>query len=302
MDWRRRIFYREGRLRPVFRIAIFFLLFFLFGSAGQYVIAMLPRHPLQWGSLAAMTLAALLASLFLITRIDGRPFGALGFPLDRSAPRDSALGFLIGTVLIAVTVLLLVITGSATLTGDTGTLGGYFLFLGWTLLFFFIAAAFEEVVFRGYPFQVLVEWIGVWPAVIIASALFAAMHGQNPGITWIALVNIFIAGVMLSVAYLKTRSLWFVTGIHLGWNWTMSSLFDFPVSGLGFETPLYTGVPTGPQWWTGGTFGPEAGIAGSVMLAVAIVYLIRTAAFRPTPGMTARMPLVDPRVEGSMIA
>ncbi|HUE97260.1 MAG TPA: CPBP family intramembrane glutamic endopeptidase, partial [Longimicrobiaceae bacterium] len=223
MSFRDRLLYTNGQLRPGLKIALFFLLFLLFAAAAQYVITVLPRHPLQWGSLVAMTLAALLAGWILLSGIDRRPFGALGFPIHRATLPELLGGLAIGSVLIGAAVLLLVLTGSAAFAPDSGTLPGYLGFLGWTFLFFGIAAAFEELVFRGYAFQALVAWIGPWPAIVIASAIFAALHGQNPNVTSLAIVNIFVAGVLLSLAYLKTRSLWFATGVHVGWNWTMAT-------------------------------------------------------------------------------
>jgi uncharacterized protein len=166
-----------------------------------------------------------------------------------------------------------------------------------SLVFFGIAAAWEEALFRGYPFQVLVEGIGAWPAIVITSALFAWAHGQNPEVTTLALLNIFLAGVLLALAYLRTRSLWFATALHLGWNWAMAFWFDLPVSGLtAFDTPGYSGVAVGPEWWTGGAFGPEAGLAATVVLITGIVWLLRTRRVAVAPEMHQLGPIVDRRL------
>jgi uncharacterized protein len=288
---------REGRLRPVWRILVFFFSFSLLTLAGQVAISVLPRHPLQWGSLVVTLVAAIVSGSIMMVRVEGRPMGALGFPLHRPAAREALLGIATGAVIIATAVLLLLLTTSAHFTGDSGTARAYVGFLGWTLLFFTIAAALEEVLFRGYPFQVLVEWLGVWPAIVVASGLFSALHAQNPGVTPLALVNIFLAGILLSLAYLKTRSLWYATGVHLGWNWTMASLLDFPVSGLGFDTPLYTAVSTGPVWWTGGAFGPEAGLVGTVVAVAGSVWIVRSRAVRADPATRRYEPLVERKLQ-----
>ncbi len=293
--------YEDGRLRSPWRILLYFLCFALLAIAGQVAVSALPRHPLQWGGLIVTTVAAVLAGGVLIQRVDGRPFGALGFPLHARAPAGAALGFLVGGALISGALLLLLLTRSGAFVADAGSAGEYIGFLAWTLLFFAIAAAWEEAVFRGYPFQVLVEWVGVWPATILASGLFAVAHGQNPNVDALAIANIFLAGVMLSIAYLKTRSLWFATGVHLGWNWTMASLFDLPVSGLTFETPLYTGTTTGPQWWTGGAFGPEAGLVATLVLLAGTVWLLRSRHVLPDPEIRRLDPLVEGRLASSGI-
>ncbi|MEX0912222.1 MAG: type II CAAX endopeptidase family protein [Gemmatimonadota bacterium] len=290
------VFYRDGRLRPGWRIALFFFFFIFFSVVGQLAINVLPRNSLQWGSLAVSTAAALLAGWIVLSHVDGRPFGALGFPLHRRVARETLLGFVIGGALIGAAVLLLVISASARFSPDAGGVLDLAAFLAWSFLFFSLAAAWEEAVFRGYPFQALVEWVGAWPATFIASAIFSALHAANPNVTPLGLANIFLAGVLLSVAYLRTRSLWFATALHVGWNWTMASLLDFPVSGLDFETPVYTGVPTGPAWWTGAAFGPEAGLVGTVVLAAGTALLIRSRRLREDPEMHRLRPLVDQRL------
>jgi uncharacterized protein len=291
-----RVIYQGGRIRPVWRIALYFSCFFLLTGVAQYFVSVLPRHPLQWASLVAVTTAALLSGWIMLSKLDRRPFGALGFAIHRGALRESLLGLALGGALIAGAILSLFITRSARFATDAGSASEYLGFLGWTLLFFAIAAAFEEVIFRGYPFQVLVEWIGAWPAIVITALLFAFLHGQNPNVSFLALANIFLAGVLLSIAYLRTRSLWFATGVHLGWNWTMASLFDFPVSGLNFDTPLYTGEPVGSDWWTGGAFGPEAGIVGTVVLLVGMIALSKASWISPAAAVTALRPIVDERL------
>jgi uncharacterized protein len=87
-------------------------------------------------------------------------------------------------------------------------------------------------------------------------------------------------------------SLWFATAVHLGWNWTMASLFDLPVSGIAmFQTPLYEPVTRGDTWVGGGTFGPEGGIAGTIGLAAAVLVLAWWKGIRIAPEMTALRPI-----------
>jgi uncharacterized protein len=296
VQWLDLVLYRDGRVRPAWRILLYFLLFALLTLVGTYAVSVLPAHPLQWGNLLAVTVAALGAGWVLLSRFDQRAPGALGFPLHRGAFRQTVEGTAIGAGLIALAIGILVLTRSATFVSAPGGFGEYLYVLSWTLLFFGVAAALEEAVFRGYPFQVLVEWIGAWPAILLASGLFSLLHAQNPNVTALGLANIFVAGVMLSIAYLRTRSLWFATGVHLGWNWAMATLFDFPVSGLVFETPLYSGLPTGAEWWTGGAFGPEAGLVGTLVLFVGTIWLLRGRRFQPDPEIQRLEPIVNRRL------
>jgi len=292
-----RTLHHQGRLRPVWRLVLFFFFFFALSITGAMVLSFLPGGSLELAPYVMLTAAALGSGWILLAKVEGRPLGALGFALHSDSLREAATGTGLGAVLIAAAVLLLWVTGTAHFLPDAGTGASYAAFLGWTFLFFGIAAAFEEALFRGYPFQLLVEWIGSWPATLFGAAAFSIAHASNPGIGVIAFGNIFLAGILLSIAYLKTRSLWFATGVHLGWNWSMSSVFDFPVSGLEFDTPLYTAASVGADWWTGGGFGPEAGAAGTIALLAGTAWLIRTRQVGESARMRALGPIVDRRPE-----
>jgi uncharacterized protein len=243
-----------------------------------------------------MLLASTGAGVVMLLAVDRRPAGALGFAVEPAAVRDSLVGFGVGGGILAATVLLLVATGSARWLADTGTVPEYAAALALSLAQFAIAAAAEEAVCRGYPFQALVQGVGVWPAVVLSSLLFSAGHLGNPNVGWIALGNIFLAGVLLAVVYLRTRSLWAATAVHAGWNWVMSALLDFPVSGLQMDTPLYDARETGADWWTGGAFGPEAGLAATLVLLAATAWLWRGPLLRESAHMRALCPLVDSRI------
>jgi uncharacterized protein len=292
-----RILYNGQRLRSGWRILLFVLLLLVFGGVGMMMISLLPPAAVFWTSYAVLLVATLVAGWIMTARLDGRPVGALGFALTPAAPREWVLGLGIGAGLIGMVTLLLGVTGSVHWVPDSGGAGDWVAMLLGSLLFFGVAAAWEEALFRGYPFQVLVEGIGAWPAILLSSAVFAWAHGQNPEVTTLGLANIFLAGILLAVAYLRTRSLWFATAVHLGWNWMMAFWLDLPVSGLtAFDTPAYSGVATGPAWWTGGAFGPEAGLAATLVLVLGIVWLLRTRHLGVHPEMQALGPVVDRRL------
>lgn len=294
----RRIWFNESGLRSGWKILIFGLLFafliILFGlivgrkasEGGFYEL-------LQWLPVLA---AAIVAGWVLLEAVDRRPRGALGFSWTRSSIREIGIGLAIGVLSLGVVALAFILAGWVSYQPQSGTAGEYLSTLVWGLSFFLVAAATEEAIFRGYPFQALVQGIGAVPATLLASLAFALAHLRNPNIDPLAFLNIFLAGVMLSAAYLRTRSLWFATAVHLGWNWSMASLFDLPVSGrLEPDTPLYEPVITGPEWMTGGAFGPEGGIGGSIALLIAAIAVIYLPGLGPAPENTAARPLVDDR-------
>jgi uncharacterized protein len=164
---------------------------------------------------------------------------------------------------------------------------------------FAVAAFAEEAMFRGYAFQVLARWSGPATATALSSVGFAIAHGANPDVGVFALVNIFLAGVLLAIAYLRTLSLWFATGLHMAWNWAMATLFDLPVSGIQlFDTPLYDPVIGGPSWWSGGTFGPEGGLVGTIGFGVALLLVLRLRRVVRDESIAAARPLVLDRAPG----
>lgn len=275
------------------RLLLFAVVYSGLAAAGS----LLPRVPgpggLSWTDTAVALASAVLAGWVMLNGVERRPPGALGFAAERAAPRGFAAGLVLGGAVLGAAVLAVAATGGLRWVQDGGTAAGYAAALAEVFLFLAVAAAFEEALFRGYPFQVLVNAMGDWPAALAVSGLFAWAHHLNPNVGALALANIFLAGVFLSLAYLRTRSLWFATGVHLGWNWTMAALLDLPVSGLPLDTPLYSAVETGADWWTGGAFGPEAGVAATAALLLGTGWLLRTRRVGASPGMRALRPLPD---------
>lgn len=287
----------SGRLRPGWRILLYLLLLLVFFVAGQYAVSVLPSTALGWVNYLVLTAAGLMAGWVVLVRLDGSPPGALGFALNRAAPREVLHGLALGAGLITTAALLIFISGAAVFVPDGGTLPLYLRSLVVAFAYFWLAAAYEEVWFRGYAFQALVEGVGPWPTVLGTSVLFSLMHGGNPEVGAVAFVNIFLAGILLALAYLRTRSLWFATAVHAGWNWAMASPLAFPVSGLNLvDTPLYDAREVGADWWTGGAFGPEAGLAGTLVILLGIAAVVKVPAFRESPEMRALRPIVDRRL------
>ena len=156
-----------------------------------------------------------------------------------------------------------------------------------SLVIFAVAAAFEEVLFRGYILQTFIRSDLKWFGVFFTAALFASVHNSNPNAGLISWVNTFIAGVWFGVAYLKTRDLWFVWGLHLFWNWMQGAVFGIEVSGL---TEIITASvlkesDRGPEWLTGGNYGIEASIASTIALIVSTAVIYYLPFLRPSDEM-----------------
>ena len=117
----------------------------------------------------------------------------------------------------------------------------------------------EELVFRGYVWLNLKEGLNRFWAGVLSAVLFATLHGNNPHLTRQALLLLFLAGIFLALARTLTDRLWLPLGLHWGWNLFEGTVYGFPVSGVTVPR-LIESVVRGPQWLTGGAFGPEGGM------------------------------------------
>jgi hypothetical protein len=110
--------------------------------------------------------------------------------------------------------------------------------------------------------------------VVLSSAIFGGLHLTNPNATLAGAGGVLLAGVFLAFAYLRSGQLWLPIGLHTGWNLFEGLVFGFPVSGLE-SYHLVRIVVAGPERWTGGRFGPEAGLVAlpALLLGVFLVYI-----------------------------
>ena len=131
----------------------------------------------------------------------------------------------------------------------------------------------EELSFRGYILQRLAQAWGLPAAVVVSSLVFAMVHVLNPNVQPLAMVSLFIAGLLLACAYLVSRSLWLPIGLQIGWNLAEIHLLGFPGSGVQQPALVHSTV-NGPELMTGGAFGPEGGLVGLAATALGIVILL----------------------------
>jgi membrane protease YdiL (CAAX protease family) len=212
-----------------------------------------------------------------------RPFAYMGFSRDVPVARLLFVGFAYGAALVSVAVLAMALGGSTTF--NWRMTGPMLQAAGIQLVIFPLAALNEEVAFRGYPFQRMVETMGAAPAVIVLSILFALPHLGNPNSTIFAAFNTAAVGALLAVAYLTTRSIWLPWGIHWGWNLMLAVGYGLSVSGFDTDGPV-DGFVAGPEWLTGGAYGIEGGASGSIAIVLGfagLTWLVRQPALVGPP-------------------
>jgi membrane protease YdiL (CAAX protease family) len=159
------------------------------------------------------------------------------------------------------------------------------------VMFLLIAGATgEELLFRGYGFQVLLADWGAWATILPVGVIFALLHGSNPGATWFSTANTAGFGILFGYAYWRSRDLWLPIGLHFGWNFTLP-LFGVNVSGLRMKVTGYEMSWTAGTLWSGGDYGPEASLLTSAALFLLFFYL------RKAPVRRQVSPLTDPPAE-----
>jgi membrane protease YdiL (CAAX protease family) len=185
-------------------------------------------------------------------------------------------GAIVGVFMIAVPIGLLAMGGFLQFESDPGAWEGWaavpgvlILLVGWL-----VQGAAEETLTRGFLLPIFGIRFNPFWGVLVSSGLFASLHLFNSHLNGIAMINLFLFGVFASIYAMQEGSLWGVFAIHSLWNWTQGNLFGLEVSGSKFgATTLLNLKETGPDLLTGGAFGPEGGIAVTLVLIAGCVFL-----------------------------
>jgi membrane protease YdiL (CAAX protease family) len=205
--------------------------------------------------------------------LEGLPFRALGASFTSGWARHLLIGSIIGAATLALAVGVSALFGDLRFSFSEDSSSELARSMLLSLLIFAAAAAFEEALFRGYILQTFARSGLAWFAILMTSIFFGIVHLNNPNANYLGAANTMLAGIWFGVAYLKTRDLWFVWGLHLFWNWMQGSIFGIEVSGLTdiVTTSLLKEADHGPDWLTGGNYGIEASVACTVALIVSTV-------------------------------
>jgi uncharacterized protein len=197
----------------------------------------------------------------------------LGLPKRPTAGREWKLGAALGWGLVVFSVLPMAL--ARTLNIQLWLQPRAFGLLLLNLVILAVAALAEEVAFRGYPFRCLIGAVGPVTATIGMSLLFGLGHVLNPGATWTSTMVTMLAGLVLSIAWLRTHGLWLGWGFHFAWNASMGILFGLPISGINDFASIVETRAIGRVSLTGGSYGPEGATFTAIALLVGIVILVR---------------------------
>jgi membrane protease YdiL (CAAX protease family) len=216
----------------------------------------------EWISAIAM----LVATTFCVRVIDKRPWSDVWLGRENATPGVLFAGFAVGALAIAIPTGLLIVGGW--LRDEPSAAGSWLAAMVRVSLMLVPAAFVEELMMRGYALSVLKDaWGWKW-AIVATSILFGLLHIANAGATAGSIALVTLAGFFLAAVLYVTQSLYAAWIAHFAWNWTMAAVFHVAVSGIPVEAPNYRYVDAGPDWATGGEWGPEGGVPAALgMLA-----------------------------------
>jgi membrane protease YdiL (CAAX protease family) len=289
----------DGKLRSGWRFACFmagFIFVAAFLSAVAFV--MLPSlqetaYVLSPATLVVNALVMLVPALFVGWMcgkyIERLPFKALGISAHGPWFRHLIVGLAIGAITLFLAIGLAMVLTGTTFEFASASTEDVIRSLAISAGVFALAATAEEVLFRGYILQTFARSRLAWLAIILTAVFFGVAHIGNPAAGPLSSLNTALAGIWFGVAYLKTRDLWFVTGMHFIWNWLQGAVFGVEVSGLTsiVPHPIMREIETGPAWISGGPYGLEGGVVATIAILISTIAIYFLPILRPDPELLA---------------
>jgi len=282
-DSPRWLYAAPGELRAPWRLLVFGATLFLAQGIAESLVGPLftvisgavsePVPAYQWVMLVAVFAACVVA----LRSVDESPWDAIGLGDGAWRMRALSHGALLGGCAVAATTVGLLLVGALRLEHSPLLDGSVSMWRAWSgtairlVLMLAPAAMWEELIFRGYFWNVAERAGGVTVARWSTATAFAGIHVLNPGANVFSLAAVLLAGLCLGLIRERMRSLPAAWAAHLAWNWTLAAVVHAPVSGLAFATPGYRAVLTGPAWLTGGVWGPEGGAIAILVMTVALL-------------------------------
>lgn len=289
---------RFGHIRTVWRMLIFLGMVILAGLPVVLLLkvfgSLLPKETGGGDITSAVNIvfmvgidvALVLGAWITLRWIDRRPFGLLGMNFSVRGVKELLVGLALGMAYLTGILLILWALGFVEVTAAELSSGAIRSALTY-LLVFAAAGILEELANRGYLLQALIEGTRAWVAILGFSLIFSLGHLFNEDMTWVSATCLFVQGILLSLAYFKTRSLWIPIGIHIAWNWAQGSLWGLKVSGTAIAGSFLETTPKGPGVLSGGNFGAEGSLITVIVTIVLVLYLWKSKWIKPTDKMAA---------------
>jgi membrane protease YdiL (CAAX protease family) len=247
----------------------------------SYAAPWIPAGAREASFVLVMAGGMLIGHAWTFHLVDGRGWRFVGLGRDAWRPSRLASGLAVGALAIAVPSAALLALGW--LRVEPSTPGSSLGAAAAMLAVLVPAALWEELFVRGYAFALVRERWGPGVAIASTAMLFGVMHFLNDGASPRAVSVVIVAGLFLGLVRDATRSLYAAWAAHLAWNVVLVVFLHATVSGLTMAAPDYRVVDAGPDWATGGAWGPEGGLFAAAGLVAAAWYVFRRSTRRPEP-------------------
>jgi len=259
---------------------LFSTLFILIGQAGSITKSIVNINALSVILLtASVTLSIWISGKFF----DRRSFQNFGLQINKEWWSEFGFGLLLGSGLMLSIFLLEILLGWINIESSFSVINtdlpfGFAIII--PLIFYIAVGFYEELLSRGYQLTNLAEGLkckrfspssAILASALISSFFFSLLHLYNPHSSKFSTINLFIAGLLLASGYIISGKLAVPIGLHISWNFFQGNVFGFPVSGNeSFSATFIMIQQTGPDFWTGGKFGPEGGLIGTIVQLLGI--------------------------------
>ena len=260
------VLFNDQGLRSGWRLILYFLLVFIISSAINSGVRLFrhghldPQVPSQVLPFETLNFFLVFGCAWIMSRIERRSAGAYGLPLTEAFGKKFWLGMLLGLAEISLLIGLISAFGGysfGSLALSSKGIVGYGLL---HLVFFTMVGFFEEFTFRGYTQFTLADGIGFWPAALVLSLGFGAVHLHNPGEGLVGAASVALVGIFFAFTLYRTGNLWYAVGLHASFDWGETFLYSVPNSGTFMQGHLSNSVLHGAKWLTGDTVGPEGSV------------------------------------------
>lgn len=201
--------------------------------------------------------------------IDKQSIMSMGFSFDKNRLKDILAGLLVVLSVMGGGSIILYALNYVDFTFVQVDVLSLFL----SFLLCILIALNEEVFVRGYILNNLMTSMNKYWALVVSATIFSLFHSLNFDISLLALINIFLAGVILGSTYIFTKNLWFPISLHLFWNFIQGPVLGYSVSGQKIESVFKVNL-FGSSKVNGGGFGFEGSIVCTILLVIAIGLII----------------------------
>jgi uncharacterized protein len=288
------IFFNDRGLRAGWRLAIYLSPFVAIWLATRRHEGEAPEilPPIVMLIGEGISFIGVFGMALIMSRIERRSPGQYGLPVSGAFGRNFWLGMLFGLLEVTLLIALIAAFGGYSFGSLALAPAGI---LRWGLLhliLFTLVGLFEEFAFRGYTQFTLADGIGFWPAAILLSVGFGAIHLTNKGEGPVGAASVATVGLLFVFSLYRTGNLWYAVGLHASFDWGETFLYSVPNSGAVMQGHLSYALLHGPTWLTGGSVGPE----GSVFcfLTMALQFLVILWLFpKPTEASNSPVSLAE---------